>query len=100
MLFFLNLIARLPDKVLYFLADILAVILFRAARYRRATVDENILRAFPEKSAADRLRMAKGFYRHIADVVVEILMQSRMSREQLLQRVDVVGVECLHACVK
>jgi len=100
MLFFLKLIARLPDKALYFLADILAVIIFRIVRYRRATVDENILRAFPEKSAVDRLRMTKDFYRHIADVVAEILMQSRMSREQLLQRVDVVGVEYLHAYVK
>ena len=100
MLFFLNLIARLPDKALYFLADILAVILFRIARYRRVTVNENILRAFPEKSAADRLCIAKNFYRNIADVVAEIFMQSRMSREQLLQRVDVIGVEYLHAHIK
>ena len=100
MLFLLNFIARLPDKALYFLADVLAVILFHLVRYRRATVDENILRAFPEKSAADRLHIAKDFYCHIADVVVELLMQSRMSREQLFQRVDVVGIEYLHACVK
>ena len=100
MLFLLNFIARLPDKALYFLADVLAVILFHLVRYRRATVDENILRAFPEKSAADRLHIAKDFYFHIADVVVELLMQSRMSREQLFQRVDVVGIEYLHACVK
>ena len=100
MLLFLNFIARLPDNALYFLADILAVILFRLVRYRRATVDENILRAFPEKTAVERFSMAQDFYRHIADVVVEILMQSRMSREKLLQRVDVVGVESLRACVK
>ena len=100
MLFFFKFIARLPDKALYFLADILAVILFRLVRYRRATVDENILRAFPEKIAVERFSMAKDFYCHLADVVVEILMQSRLSREQLLRRVDVVGVEYLHACVK
>ncbi len=100
MLFFLNVIARMPDKVLYIIADILAVILSYVVRYRRVTIEENILRAFPEKSAVDRIRMTKDFYRHIADVVVEILMQSRMSREQLSQRVDVVGVEYLHASVK
>ena len=99
MLFFLNCIARLPDKALYFLADGLAVILFHVVRYRRATVEGNILRAFPEKNAIDRLRITKGFYRHIADVTVEILMQSRMSPEKLLQRVEIVGIEYLQACV-
>src|SRR6478735_6420346 len=100
MLFFLKFVARLPDRALYFLADILAVILFYLARYRRATVDENISRAFPEKSAADHIRIARDFYRHISDVAIEILMLSRMTPEQLLQRVDIVGLEYLHTCIK
>lgn len=99
MLFFLKVIARLPDRILYFLADVLAWILRCVVRYRRSTVESNILRVFPEKSMADRLIIAKGFYLHLADVAVEILMLSRISHEQLLQRIEIVGIEQLQACV-
>ena len=100
MLFFLKLIARLPDSALYFLANILAWILRVVIRYRRTEVNKNIFRAFPEKSALERLVIEKGFYLHIADVAVEILMLSRMSPGQLLKRVEISGLEHLSACVE
>lgn len=99
MLFFLNMIARLPDRALYFLANILAWILRCIVRYRRDTINRNLSLAFPEKSAADRAAIEKKFYLHLADVAVEILMLSRMSPKQLLQRIEIVGIEYLHACV-
>jgi KDO2-lipid IV(A) lauroyltransferase len=100
MLFFLKIIARLPDRFLYILADILAWILRCVVRYRRTTVDKNLLLAFPEKSQEFRCDILNGFYCHIADVVVETLMLSRISLGQLLQRVNVVGVEYLDVSVK
>jgi KDO2-lipid IV(A) lauroyltransferase len=100
MLFFLKLIARLPDSALYFLANILAWILRIVIRYRRTEVNKNIFRAFPEKSALERLVIEKSFYLHIADVAVEILMLSRMSPGQLLKRVEISGLERLSACVE
>lgn len=99
MLFFLKIIARFPDRFLYFLANILAWFLRCVARYRRTTVAENLSRVFPEKNAEDRLAIEKRFYLHLADVAVEILMLSRMSPEQLLQRIEIIGIERLHACV-
>lgn len=99
MLFFLKMIARLPERVLYFLANVLAWVLRCVVRYRRVTVTENLSRAFPEKSVVDRLAIEKRFYLHLADVAIEILMLSRMSPEQLLQRIEIVGIESLYACV-
>ena len=61
MLFFLKLIARLPDSALYFLANILAWILRIVIRYRRTEVEKNIFRAFPEKFASERLAILSAY---------------------------------------
>ena len=100
MLHLIRWLAALPDRFLYVLASVLAFLLFDVSRYRRETVDANLLRAFPGKSVSERRRLAKAFYCHLADVVVETLMLSRMTREQLDERVDVVGVEQVSAHVQ
>jgi KDO2-lipid IV(A) lauroyltransferase len=56
--------------------------------------------AFSEKKSSDRLVIEKDFYRHLSTVVVEILMLSRMSQEQLLQRVQFSGLDCIDEHVK
>lgn len=87
----------LPDRMLYVLADILYLLVFYVIRYRRQTVRDNLLHVFPEKTSAERLDLAKAFYRHLADVVVEVLILARLSEGELLQRVEVVGREHLQA---
>ena len=59
-----------------------------------------MLLAFPEKTLAERRVVAKKFYQHLSDVVVEILMLSRMSADELLSRVEIVGLDQLHECEK
>lgn len=100
MLFFLKIIARLPDGALYVLSDFLAWILRCVVRYRRSTVDKNLLLVFPDKSEDFRRDVARRFYGHLADVAVEILMLSRMSPEDLLMRVEIVGLEHLEECAE
>ncbi|HSC67481.1 MAG TPA: lysophospholipid acyltransferase family protein [Cellvibrio sp.] len=100
MLFFLKIIAKLPDRVLYILADMLAWILRCVVRYRRATVDKNLLLVFPDEDLLFRQDLAKRFYCHLADVVVEILMLSRLTPEELSARVEIVGLERLEVCAE
>lgn len=98
MIFLLKIIARLPDSLLYFISDFMAWILQYVFRYRRSTIDKNLLLAFPEKNKDFRKGIANRFYRHLADVAVEILMLSRMSPENLLARVEIVGLDYLENC--
>ncbi|HQQ63641.1 MAG TPA: lysophospholipid acyltransferase family protein [Pseudomonadales bacterium] len=87
----------LPDRVLYALSAVLYLFIFYIFRYRRQTVHDNLLRAFPEKTSSERSVLAREFYRHLADVVVEVLILARLSEKELLQRVEVVGREHLVA---
>ncbi len=93
----LLLLRHLPAGFLYVLAGVLSFLLFHVVRYRRHTVRENLARAFPEMSEQERSVLARDFYHHLADVVVEVLLLARYSRDELLQCVEVVGAEHLHA---
>jgi KDO2-lipid IV(A) lauroyltransferase len=93
MIFFLNIFSRIPEKILYGFSSVLAVFLFYIARYRRITTSENIFRVFPEKTKVQRLDIEKKFYQYLADVVVETIMLSKMTHAELLERVEVVGLE-------
>ncbi len=95
----LSIFSRLPDRVMYALSSVLAPVLYHVVRYRRKTVNDNLFKAFPEKSPAERALIAKKFYSHLADVAVEILMLARLSRSQLSERVEIVGMEYLADCV-
>lgn len=58
---------------MYFISDyILFPILFYVLRYRRRVVAENMRNAYPECSEKERIQMARAFYHHFADVIVEI----------------------------
>jgi KDO2-lipid IV(A) lauroyltransferase len=78
-------------------SDALSFILRVVVRYRYKTVMKNLAIAFPEKNIAEREQMARQFYDYLADVVVEIIMLSRMTHEQLLQRFEIVGLESVNA---
>lgn len=63
----------LPMWLLYRLSDLLALFLYGVIRYRRAIVLGNLRLAFPEKSEADRLRIARRFYRNFTDSFLETI---------------------------
>lgn len=91
--FFARCLAFLPTRALYFFADILAFVLERVVKYRYKTVAKNLAKAFPEKNAAERTQLAHRFYKHLADVIVEVIMLTRMKQEDLLQRFEIVGLD-------
>ncbi len=93
MLKLVTMLGRLPKPVLYVLADFIYIALLNIVRYRRATIEKNLLIAFPEKTMGDRTQLMKDFYRHLSDVIVETLMLTHMHRDELLQSVTVIGKE-------
>ena len=67
------LISLLPMFVLYGMSDLAAFLLCYVIRYRRQVIIENLARAFPEKTAAERQKILRMFYHHFADSLIETL---------------------------
>ena len=98
-LFLLRAVAHLPAPVLFFVARwLIYPLLYFVTRYRVKTVRKNLAMAFPVQTAAWRAQTEREFYRYLADVVVEILMLSRMTAEELNARVEIHGLEHLQNC--
>jgi KDO2-lipid IV(A) lauroyltransferase len=80
-------LAYLPYSVLYLLSEGIYFLLAYVVRYRWRVVTENLRNSFPEKSEDEIKRIGKAFYRHFAQVMVEILKLTRMSDAELKRRV-------------
>jgi KDO2-lipid IV(A) lauroyltransferase len=69
----LYLVSLLPWFVLYGISDILSFIVLRFVGYRKQIVLGNLAIAFPEKTEAERNRIARRFYRNFSDTIVETI---------------------------
>ena len=88
-------LAHLPLAVLYVLAEGIYLLLAYVVRYRWRVVTENLRNSFPEKPAAEIDRIGKAFYRHFAQVVVEILKLAAISPADLAQRMRFTNPELM-----
>ncbi len=73
----------LPLRVLYFLSDITAFILYAVVEYRKKVVLSNLQQAFPEKTEKERRAIAKKFYRNFVDHWAETLKLLSISTKSL-----------------
>ena len=89
------LLALLPLRVLYALSNCLYVILYYIIQYRKKIVFENLRNSFLEKSPEEIKIIAKKFYRHLADLFMEILKMVNFDLEKLSKRVKYTNPEVL-----
>ena len=87
--------ALLPFKVLYFLSDILYLIIYRVVRYRRKMVRKNLKNAFPEKSEKSIVKIEKKFYRHLCDYYFETIKTLRLSDDEMRKRMKFENPEMI-----
>jgi len=88
-------VSRLPMWLLYGLSDGIAFLLFAVIRYRRGVVLSNLAIAFPEKTDAERLRIAKRFYRNFTDSFIETIKLLSAGPEFLERRFVIDNPELL-----
>ncbi len=74
--------------------------LARVFRYRRKVIEQNLANSFPEKSAAERHQIAQGFYRHLADLIVETIKMPAFSVGELRRRVTFYNEEVVKNYLK
>ncbi len=93
MLGILRLASYLPLGVLHLFSNGMAILLFYVIRYRRGVVESNLQRSFPDKTSAQRRRIARRYYAHLGDLLVESLRSERMSEGEYAKRVEVLNPE-------
>ncbi|MCS6991486.1 MAG: lysophospholipid acyltransferase family protein [Chitinophagales bacterium] len=79
-------LSRLPLSVLYAFSFIIFFIIYYIFQYRRSVVHDNLRRCFPELSEQQRKHIAKKYYQHLADLVVEILKALTMRHDEVKRR--------------
>ena len=82
----LYIVSLLPFFILYGISDFFAFLMYHVLKYRRDVVLSNLAIAFPEKSAEERKKIAKRFYRYFTDTLIESLKFISISKKQLLNR--------------
>lgn len=97
----LNLVVRglasLPLPVLYRMAWLIYLLVYRVLRVRRKVTESNLARSFPGRTEAEIATLARRSYRRYADVLVEMLYASRMSAEEMRDRVVIEGGDLVEA---
>lgn len=88
-------ITLLPLPVLYLFSDLLFLILYYFPSYRRKVVATNLRNSFPEKSDKELAIIGKKFYRHLADLFIEILKLTHMSKSHSMAHMTISNKELL-----
>jgi Kdo2-lipid IVA lauroyltransferase/acyltransferase len=92
---FLYLISLLPFPILYFISDILYLLIRYVFRYRRKVIRENIIHAFPDKSEEEIKVIIRKFYIHLADLIMETIKLRTISTKQLDKRLSYKGLDLI-----
>jgi KDO2-lipid IV(A) lauroyltransferase len=89
-------ITLLPLKILYFFSNFVFLLLYYFPSYRRNVVAANLRNSFPEKSEEEIKSIEKKFYKHFADLFVEIFKLTHFNKRQLMNRCTVSNLEILN----
>jgi KDO2-lipid IV(A) lauroyltransferase len=87
------LFSLIPYWLLYRISDLLYFIIYYIAGYRKKTVFKNLHSSFPEKSEQEIVHIAKSFYRHFSDFLMEIVKLMSIPQRSLNKRITVKNPE-------
>lgn len=97
-MFVISLLSRLPLRVLYALASVLAFVAHRVLKYRLRVVRGNIDLCFAHLSIEERKEIIRNYYKHLADIIVEAVWFGGCNRERLSkqQLVTIINPQVLN----
>jgi Kdo2-lipid IVA lauroyltransferase/acyltransferase len=84
--FLLYAFSLLPLRVLYLFADLAYFFVYTVKGYRKEVVMNNLLIAFPEKTEAERIKIAKAFYHNFIDTFIETIKMISISKREVERR--------------
>ena len=90
-------LSYLPYPILYGISNFLYVVFFYVVGYRKNVVLNNLQNSFPNKTTTEINTIAKGFYKHFADLIVESVKLFSISQKNISKRFTVNNPEVLNA---
>ena len=87
-----------PLWFLYGVSDIFYVIVYNLIGYRKKVTLSNLKNAFPDKSNNEIYNIAKKFYRHLCDTLIETFKAIHLNEKQILKRYKIKNIELLQEC--
>ncbi|NCT93222.1 MAG: lipid A biosynthesis acyltransferase [Chitinophagaceae bacterium] len=79
-------LSLLPWWLLYAIGDGIYLLIYYVFGYRKKIVMNNLLIAFPEKTEAERIAIAKKFYHNFVDTFIETIKLFSISEKELRKR--------------
>ena len=92
---FFFLLSLIPWWLMYLISDGLYLLVYYVIGYRKPVVMKNLSIAFPEKIEAERIRIAKEFYRNFIDTFIETIKLVSMSSAEFDRRL-VINADVLN----
>jgi len=86
----------LPMRVQLLLSDFLFLMIYHVAGYRKETVYINLTRSFPEKSEKEIKQIARAYYHHFCDYLIESIAWTRVSEKEARKRFTYKNPELIH----
>lgn len=93
---FVWLLHLLPERILYLLSDILYLLMYYVAGYRKKVVFRNLQKAFPEYDKPEIKRIAKLFFQHLCDLMLESAVSHFYSKSKALKKISYKNPELLN----
>ena len=90
----------LPLRVLYFISDIIYILLYHIIGYRKTVVRQNLKLSFPEKSAEELLKIEKKSISHFIDTFMEMIKTFSISERDILNRITIENPEEIERLIK
>ena len=91
----LYVISILPFRLLYILSDGLYLLIYYVVGYRKKTVKYNLKLVFPEKTKKEIDQIAKRFYKHLCDMILESVKSLTISEAEMKKRFTFANVELI-----
>ena len=93
-------LSMLPLSVLYMFSTFAYVFLYYILGYRKKVVFNNLQNSFPDRHEDARKQIAKSFYKHFSDILVEGIKNLSISKKNLEARVRLKNPELIEEYYK
>lgn len=92
-------ISILPMWALYVISDIISFLIYHVVGYRKKMVFHNLRNSFPLKSEIEIKQIAKDFYRHFCDIVLESFKRLTIGTTAIKKRLLIKNPELIQQYV-
>ncbi|MDA3818718.1 MAG: lysophospholipid acyltransferase family protein [Prolixibacteraceae bacterium] len=82
-----------PLEFHYLFSDLLYLLVYRVARYRKNVVSMNLKNSFPEKSEKEKKEIEKAFYHSFCDMFIETLYFTHLNVQKEEKRLQIEGLD-------